>query len=113
MSEYDLNIKVRDNALTYMQKGRGLILHRYPKFYKQVIIFKGVKTLDNGTIIGWFHANIVQTAKNLIYKRDHFVNHHWGLGISIYRPLSYLFRSLDNHRSGVKGFGGHARMSNL
>ena len=69
MSEYDSNIKVRDNALTYMQilrhlqKGRGLILHRYPKFYKQVIIFKGVKTLDNGTIIGWFHANIVKTLK--------------------------------------------------
>ena len=65
-------------------------LHRYPKFYKQVILFVGSKTL-----LDWFGSSIGQTFQPiiLIQQRDTFIYHNW-VRTLIYHPLSYPFWSL-------------------
>ena len=52
-------------------------------------------TFVNFDSFGWFIRMSVHTLQPLflIYRRGNFVNHHWGY-TSIYRPLSYTFRSL-------------------
>ena len=48
-------------------------------------------------LIGWFFSYCVLTFQPIIviYRRGNFVYHDWGCKL-IYRPLSYLFRSLGS-----------------
>ena len=67
-------------------------------FYNNVLLFVGLTTLGtlNLILISWFIKLSVQMFQPLIlvYGRKNFVYNHWAC-ISIYRPLSYPFRSLD------------------
>ena len=75
-------------------------LHLYPKVYNPDILF----VMDQKLWVlqlnfdGWFQTSRVQTFQPIIiiYNRGKFVYYHWGF-ISIYSPLSYPLRSLEQH----------------
>ena len=62
----------------------------------QRFLFVGSLVTYYWILIGWFFKLSVQMCQRLIviYRRGNFVYHPWGC-TSIYRSLSYPFRSLD------------------
>ena len=73
----------------------GRLLHLFHIIKNNVFLFIGLKTL--GTFIWfWLVGSLSWVSKpttNCNLHRDNFVYNHWRCA-SIYRPLSYLFRSL-------------------
>ena len=58
-----------------------------------LFLFVSLTTWGQWILKGWFIKLIL--TNNCIYRRKNFVYDHWGCTItSIYRPLSYPFRSL-------------------
>ena len=71
----------------------GCLLHQSPNVYKKYSLIRWLNNL--GILMGWFINLRVQTFQPpiVIYRRDNFVFYHWGCK-SIYRPMSYPFRSM-------------------
>ena len=80
------------------------VYYTSPQSFKISFLFVDLKTLGtfNKFLIGWFIKLSVLTFQPLIeiYRRGNFVYHHSGY-TSIYRPLSYPFRSLPCKRVKV------------
>ena len=68
-------------------------LNWHPKFYNNLILFVGSKTLGTFNEVRSILVMSKLFNSNLIDKRVIFFYHYLGC-ISIYRPLSHLFRSL-------------------
>ena len=76
-----------------------------PKVYDNVFLVVGLTTLETfAELVG----SLTKVSKRLkhfvIYRKDNFVYHYWGFA-SIYRPLSYPFRSLSSFASYLKMTG--------
>ena len=67
----------------------GCLLHYFPKFYNNVFSLVSITTLGTCPI----SCVLTFQPLTLIYRRGYSVYHNWGR-TSIYRPLSYPFRSL-------------------
>ena len=63
-----------------------------PKFYDNIFLFFGLTTLETLRNFNWLSFQTFQPL-TLFYRRCNFVYHHWGC-TSIYRPLSFPFRSV-------------------
>ena len=69
----------------------GCLLHQSPKFYYNVLLFV---VLTNLKILKWLRVQTFQLLI-VIYRRSNLVYYYWGC-TSIYRPLSYPFRSFSS-----------------
>ena len=80
-----------------VREGRdiGLFITLVPKSLILTLPYSLCLTTLGKILIGWFIKLRVQTFQLLIviYRKGNFVYHHWRC-TSIYRPVSYTFRSL-------------------
>ena len=90
-----LNLKITKFSvqISGMERILGCLFYQSLKFYNNIFLLVCLTII----LIGWYIKLSAQTSQPLsvIYRWVKFVHNQWGCK-SIYRPLSYPFRSLSN-----------------